>query len=136
MRGKCLLTTAIVVLLAGCGSTRIVRIAGPTTTVTVTRYSTSYSTSYATRTARAQTQIETVSAASAPAATSHPYPISFESAFLQTCTANSDAATCECILRHIEASEPYSTMAAAFHDIAIGDAPTWFTDAQDSCAGQ
>jgi hypothetical protein len=44
------------------------------------------------------------------------------------------AAACQCALRTIEQSVPYSTVIAAEHDIAIGNPPDWFTNAISTCA--
>lgn len=79
----------------------------------------------------------TVQVTTTPPATSQAsgYPVSFEASFIQSCVVHGSAARCQCTLRHIEASVPYSTVLQSFHDIAIGNPPGWFTAAETACGG-
>ena len=148
MQNRVLAVTAVGVLaagVAGCGSTRYV-------TQTQTEMQTTTETSTATVThakvrvvhapaPTAQTVTVTASAASSGGGGSgsggyaSTYPATFEEGFVTQCvqTSGGNSSACSCALKNIEQSVPYSTVMGSMHDIAIGNPPSWYTDAATSC---
>jgi hypothetical protein len=65
------------------------------------------------------------------------YPSTFEEGFVTECvqTSGGNSSGCSCALKNVEQSVPYSTVIAAEHDIAIGNPPSWYTDAENTCIG-
>jgi len=85
--------------------------------------------------------------ASAPTPTPAPtgqdsfgWPSGFAGSFVQSCLNGglvrselSNSEGCECVDRNIESISGYSSWVASAQDIANGDPPSWFTDAEDMC---
>jgi hypothetical protein len=141
MRGKLLTGTLAVLAIAGCGSTKYI-----TQTQTQTQTTTATQTQTQTTTVVKHTSapvtdtvtvVHTVTAAASSGGSggyASTYPITFESSFDQSCTNGGETfSACACILKQIEATVPYSTMAASAHAIFTGNPPSWFTDAASSC---
>jgi hypothetical protein len=133
--------------LAGCGSTKYVTTT-TTSTATLALTSTSTETDVSTK-YRAQAPASTIvstttvtaPAAGAPssgaAGYASQYPSAFEDSFSSACISDGgDEGSCGCALRYIEQHEPYQTVVAAEHKIAIGEPPSWYTAAENQCAGQ
>ncbi len=133
--------------IAGCGSTKIVT---HTDTVLKPEVSTQVQTVQAQARVRTVVQVRTVTVTTAAASSSpggssgstasnyqDQYPASFEDSFVNSCQQDGgDSGGCSCALKYIEDHEPYETVVAAEHDIALGEDPSWYTAAADSCAGE
>jgi len=78
----------------------------------------------------------TTTTTSPPTDYSSQYPLAFESSFDQSAVqAGATYSQASCMLKDIEQTVPYSTVLAVAHDIFTGNPPSWFTNAQQRCAG-
>jgi len=125
--GAILLTAAA---LAGCGSSS----PKPTTsTVTATVAQPPPQTVTQTTTTVAPPTTTSTTTAT-PKGFASTYPSTFENSFAVSCDQSSGSASiCGCVLRHIEASVPYSTVVADDHAIVTGNPPSWYTGAEQTC---